>query len=323
MSFHQRISRKRIKPKGAQEEMEQRKLPMLSDPRPADLHQFPTDVTPTMMKHASLLQLQHHAGNHHVSRMLAGTRLFLQPADERRINYTKATKENQKLAVSLGWGTKLAEVKPEWAELWSSGRFDDFADSVFEFQSQQGFRKSDVDGILGRATWNRMRPIGEVIASQGVAWEKSKSVCSIATDERLRKGYERATGKKLFARAEKNAYRIILHSIESEYDGVVEDEYRGTGAAGALVYLGVGEFVDASEIWDHKGLKPGAAMQVWRKQSDLDRQKNGEAPESIGTSFVFVRYVGDDAMEVLHFNRLETINRNHFEFWVGANLLSR
>jgi hypothetical protein len=255
--------------------------------------------------------------------MLASQWVFLQPEDKRKIDYAKAKKENQKYATSLGWGSKLADSKPERAKLWTSDSFDRFADVVSEFQATLGFKKSNVNGILGPSTWDRVQPIGDVIAKQSVSWEKSASVCSIATDERLRKGYQRATGKKIFSSAEKSAYRIILHSIESEYAGVVEDKYRGTGAAGALVYLGAGEFVTASEIWDQKRLKPGAAMQVWRKQSDLDRQKKGQPPENIGTSFVFVKYIGDDAMQVLHFNQVETMKRSHFEFWIGANLLSR
>jgi hypothetical protein len=147
-------------------------------------------------------------------------------------------------------------------------------------------------------------------------------VCSIATQERLTKGYQQATGEKLVPEAEKDTFRIILHSIESQLHKV-DEEYRGTGAAGAMVYLGHGELVSVADIWVNKKLKPGAAMQVWSKKSDLERIKKGRKPLSIGTSFVFMEYVGTDKMKVLHFDAPEVVSRGSYEVWFGANLNGR
>ena len=61
-------------------------------------------------------------------------------------------------------------------------------------------------------------------------------------------------------------------------------------------------------------------MQVWVKQSDFERVKQGKEPKSIGTSFVFVEYVGEDAMKVKHYSGSETIKQSRFAYWVGANI---
>jgi hypothetical protein len=70
-------------------------------------------------------------------------------------------------------------------------------------------------------------------------------------------------------------------------------------------------------------LKPRAAIQVWRKASDLERLKKGQEPQSFGTAFVFVRYLGKDAMRVFHFDKEETWSKSSVEVWIGANLLPR
>ncbi|MEZ4633780.1 MAG: hypothetical protein R2856_02170 [Caldilineaceae bacterium] len=102
----------------------------------------------------------------------------------------------------------------------------------------------------------------------------------------------------------------------------VSEQYHGSGAAGGLVLLGVGEFVNQDDIWTRKALKPGAAMQVWKRTSDFERIKRGRHPD-LGTSFVFLHYAGDDAMSVLHFERREPVTKSDFEVWIGANLSTR
>jgi hypothetical protein len=238
-----------------------------------------------------------------------------------KINYKKAEKANKKRAVSLGWGARLAEVRPEWAVMWDGGNFDAFADAVAAFQVETGLKGKAVDGILGGGTWSRLRPVGEVVTGEsvGTLYPDSVRVCSLATEERLKKGFRRATGERLVSKEEESTFRIILHSRVALLWKVPE-ELRGTGAAGALFHLGKASAVlENSEIWDDRALRPGAAMQVWKLASDVDLIKEGTEPDSWGTSFVFVSYVGDDKMKVLHFNRTETMNRSSFEVWFGAN----
>lgn len=259
--------------------------------------------------------------------MSAGTAFMQRKEDDTipdtpKINHARAKRGNTQNAAKLGWDARLAEFKPSWAALWANDDFDAFADAVAAFQVELGLKGKAVDGVLGRFTWDRIRPIGEVIAKQQVSWPDSASVCTIAAEERLKKGFTRATGEKLVPKEESETFRIILQSIGSRMLEV-DEQYRGTGAAGALVYLGKGEFVPQSDIWDKKALKPGAAMQVWKKKSALENLRQGKDEGSMGTAFVFVEYVGDDAMKVRHFDALETHAKSEFEVWIGANLLGR
>lgn len=245
---------------------------------------------------------------------------------EVEIDYEKAERLNKKYADELGWDERLSEISLLWNVLWKMGSFKLFANLVAHFQIRQGFTGSDVDGVLGPCTWDRLRPIGEVIAEQQeVKWRASKELCYEATKERLLKGYERATGEELVAKEQKQDFRIILRSNPSEMSKAgIDKKYWGTSAAGALVYLGKGEFVSQEDIWSNKGLKPGAAIQVWKKESDLERIKEGKMPLSWGTSAVFVEYVGEDSIKVLHgAGRPETWDRGDFEVWIGANLHER
>lgn len=278
----------------------------------------PADGRPTSA-HGAVLDLQRSSGNAAVTQLIQrwpgmGWSVPV------KIDYDRATKRNKKYAKSLKWESRLAELKPEWDKAWKASNFDVFADLVAAFQREQGL--DSIDGELGPTTWNRLRPIGEVIAERSVNWPKSEWVCSIATQERVTEGYAQATGQPLVGAANEEKFRIIHHSISSRMKDV-DEQYRATGAAGALVFLGVGTFVDQDEIWDDKALQPGAAMQVWRKKSDVERVKNGKEPRSTGTSFVFINYVGEDAMRVKHFGEFETIKKRTYEYWVGANLNAR
>ena len=237
------------------------------------------------------------------------------------VNYASAERRNRNYATRLGWASRLADVRPDWHALWTTGNVNGFADAVAGFQSAEKFKV--VDGVLGPKTWNRVRPIGEVIAEQAVTWEDSKSVCFRAAEERLKKGYEKATGEKLVAKDDAKMFDWILKSRPDKMAEVPE-EYRGTGAAGALVYLGKGAFVSEADIWDGRALRPGAAMQGWWDKSGYEDLKAAKATGGVGgTSFVFVEYVGDDKMRVLHFDQVEVWKRDYFEVWIGANLLGR
>ena len=114
----------------------------------------------------------------------------------------------------------------------------------------------------------------------------------------------------------------------------VDEQYRGTGAAGAIVYAGLGTFVPEADIW--KGvLRPGAAIQVWADREAFDLLRVGETEEEgkkrritandanfFGTSLVFVRYDPNDPNRVLvrHFGRSEWMDKSRWAVWVAANI---
>jgi len=248
-----------------------------------------------------------------------------------KIDYAKAEKKNKYWASKLGWDERLTDIQPFWIILWSIiEKFDEFADEMAAFQVEQGFKGKQIDGVLGPNTWDRLLPIGEVIARQKrVRWVESEKFCHMATKERLTMGYKRATGKELIPKeekGEKSKFHVILKNWAEKFDELnIPEEFRGTGAAGALVYLKKGVFVSQSDIWDNKALKPGAVVQIWYSRSDFERVKRGQPPSSFvaGHSFVFLNYVGNDAMMVLEYGRPpQKISKNNY-VWIGANLLPR
>jgi hypothetical protein len=240
-----------------------------------------------------------------------------QPKDKPTINYARAQRHNERYAKRLKWGAQLEAFKPAWASLWDTKNYNQFADAVAAFQASQGL---GANGILDARTWNRIRPIGEVIAEQPVSWEKSKEVCTIAAKERLVKGYQRATGQRLIPKSDEKTINYILQSFNLRN---VEEQYRGTGAAGVLVKLGQGDFVSEREIWDKQALQPGAALQVWHSSKEYERLRKGDDIHPSGTAAVFVSYAGKNQMKVRHFDRVETWPKTRYQVWVGANLRQR
>jgi hypothetical protein len=261
-------------------------------------------------------------GNAGVARLLAR-----QPATATRrvstqgINLAKAERQNRALATRLGWEDRLAEFRPEWAALWAGDDVDGFADAVAAWQRASKIKP--VDGILGRGSWARIRPIGEVIAERAVDMAESKKTCFVAAKERLTEGYKQATGEKLGTGDDADMFNWILKSRVDKMSEIPE-EYRATGAPGALVYAGRGTFVSEAGIWDDKELLPGAALQVWGSRSGYESLVDATATGGVyGTSAVFVRYEGDDQMVVLHFDRAETWSRDSYDVFIGANLAAR
>ena len=262
-----------------------------------------------------------------------------------KLNYRTAERFNKSFARpnSLGWESKLETVSggsyKSWADLWKAGQYDEFADAVAQFQSDSGFRKKDIDGILGLATWPKIAGLGEAIAGiQDVQWASSETTCTMATKERIVRGHKLATGKKFELPEDKSAqtFNIILQSMESRMADI-DKEYRGTGAAGALVYAGLATFVNETAIWTG-GLRPGAAMQVWGNRNAYHLMQAGVIKDAqtgklrkigpddanfYGTSFVFVRY--DDPakptrMLVRHFGSDEWKAPADYAVWIAANI---
>lgn len=262
-----------------------------------------------------------------------------------KLKYKAAEQSNKAFAKpnSLGWESKLSTVSggkfKGWADLWKAGQFDEFADAVAQFQLDSGFRKTDIDGILGLGTWSKIAGYGEAIAGiENVQWEKSETTCTMATRERILRGYKLATGKQFELPEDKSEkiFNVILQSIEGRMADV-DKQYRGAGAAGAMVYAGLATFVNEADIWTG-GLRPGAPMQVWGHRDAYDLMQAGTIKDAktgkqrritpddanfFGTSFVFVRY--DDPakptkMLVRHFGGEEWKKRSDFKVWVGANI---
>ena len=262
-----------------------------------------------------------------------------------KLDYAKARKQNTALSKvsSLGWETKLASVAggayKDLADLWSKGQTDAFADAVASKQFDLGFPERTIDGIIGPGTWARMAGLGEAMASIATVVSKdAQDLCYKGSEERLKRGYQMATGKgfELPADATASEFNAILASMPGRMKDV-ELKYRGTGAAGALVYAGLGEFVAQSDIFKG-GLRPGAAMQVWGHKEAYDLLRAGEITEGgkrrritgtdanfYGTSFVFIRYDTETNERILvrHFSGTEWHKKSDFAVWVAANTVEK
>ena len=254
----------------------------------------------------------------------------------------KAERANRLLAEpnALGWGTKLETVAggtyASWATEWNEGNDFRFAWNVARYQASLGLEGDDVDGILGLATWSRIAGPGESMAGiETVHLEPAEQLCFAATEKRMLRGLELATAQafELPEDASADTYEIILSTLETRMMDIPAD-YRGTGAAGAFVYGGLGTFVSGEEIWNG-GLRPGAAMQVWESQEAYDLLKAGQVEEGnkkrpitntdanfYGTSYVFVRYDTEnkERLYVRHWSGSEWHDRADWAVWIAANV---
>lgn len=260
-----------------------------------------------------------------------------------KLDYDKAEKGNKANAKNgPAWEHKLATAAggkyKAWSDLWVSGKLNALADQVASFQIDVGVPEKSIDGVLGPQTWARLAGLGEAMAGIAeVTWPKSENTCTVASEERIKRGYKLATGRTFELPEDKNAsdFNVILQSINDRLLDMPE-QYRGTGAAGALVYAGLGKFVSESDIWAGK-LEPGAAIQVWGNRKDFDLMRAGRIKENgkwrrindsdasfFGTSFIFIRYDTDtnDRMLVRHFGGSEWKSKASFEKWVAANPLT-
>ena len=261
-----------------------------------------------------------------------------QTATATRINYSRARRLNKAYAKRnrLGWAYKLGNVAKgaykEWEMLWKQRKYNEFANKVADYQRSKGI---GVDGVLGLKSWGALAGLGEMMAGIIRVRGRANQVCTLATKYRfmrahklLNKPFELAEGKNW------DTFNVILQSIPSRMKDI-DQQYRGAGAAGVLVYSGLGSFVSESDIWNG-GLKPGAAIQVWgrKKAYDLLRAgviKRGKRTRRLresdtnfyGTSMVFVRYdhrKPDKRMWVRHFGKTELVRKSEFKKWVAANV---
>lgn len=264
-----------------------------------------------------------------------------------KLNYKRAKAQNLSFSKpdSLGWETKLETVAngahKAWFDLWKAGKYDEFANAVAQFQADHGAKKGEIDGVLGLGTWATIAGYGEAMAGiQSVKWENSKTTCTIASEERIKRGHKLSKGTKFTLPKGKSAktFNIILQSIEGKMADI-DEMYRGTGAAGAMVYAGMATFVPEADIWTG-GLRPGAAMQVWGYRDAYDLLRKGMVEYKVkgvtkrrrispsdanfyGTSFVFVRYDHPNnptKMLVRHFDQPEWKTKDSYAVWVAANI---
>jgi hypothetical protein len=285
------------------------------------------------------------SGAGHVQRQGYGDVRHAEHRDEVRarlvLDYKKAEKGNKANAKNgPAWEKKLATAAggahKAWHDAWIAGQYDAFADHVASFQIDIGLPEKSVDGILGAKTWARLAGIGEAMAGIESVSPDVEDICTSATEERIKRGYQLAKGKtfELPEDKTKSEFNVVLQSIANRLLDVPE-KYRATGPAGALVYAGLGEFVSESDIWAGK-LEPGAVIQVWNFRDDYDLMRVGEKKEHgkmrriqdsdgaflgmfNGTSFVFVRYDSDKSMLVRHGGRLQSKAKDSYQVWVAAN----
>ena len=154
--------------------------------------------------------------------------------------------------------------------------------------------------------------------------------CYVVAYERINKVVKAECGKSLpDLKAFKAFDRLWASKIDPKTSWKKLDEkFRGKGAAGAMSSMGMGDLVAKKEILEGK-LKPGAVLQTWKKNSDYTNVKNGDKPESIGHSFIFLKYVKDSSGKITGMKIADqgtswaepkTLNIAEFEYWVGANL---
>ena len=260
----------------------------------------------------------------------------------RKLNYALAEKQNKSYGQvpseaapwGLGWVGKLATVAPDLDALWRAGQANEFADAVAALQVKQGSKGKAVDGVLGPTTWSRLAGLGEGMASLPVV-ENTDGLCYMATQRRFEGGTARATGKKF--KLPKGATKKTFDTIIATHAGKlmeIEEQYRATGAAGALVYSGQGTFVSETDIWAGK-LQTGAALQVWAYKDSYDLLRKGEFTDKdgktrpitkddadfLGTSYVFLRYddTTNEKMLVRHHSGVEWVSKSEWAVWVAAN----
>ncbi len=264
------------------------------------------------------------------------------------LNYKKALKANEKFAGadSLGWLSKLETIKggafKVWSDLWRAGKYDEFADVVAQYQIDNGYKKKEIDGILGLSTWSKIGGYGEAMAGiERVKGDKANEVCTLGTKERIESGHKLATMEKFKLPEGKTdrIFNIILQSQVSKMQEI-EEQYRGTGAAGAMVYAGKATFVSEADIWAG-ALRPGALIQVWSDKAAYElmrigyveyKTKKGKIKTRpikdsdanfFGTSAVFMYY--DDPkkpekMRVRHFSGAEWFAKGDYSVFVTANI---
>lgn len=257
---------------------------------------------------------------------------------KRKINYANVKKMNKIHATpdQLGWGEKLETVAggayKSWWETWGASNHDAFADLVYDYQDAAPGLSAD--GELGLKTWSRIAGLGEAIAGIQHVNPKGEEVCTIASKYRIETALKQRGEKLTLEQGKsKSTYNIILQTMVGRMVKI-DLEYRGTGAAGAMVYAGLATFVPEADIWTGN-LRPGALIQVWGNSSDyellrqaeieLDNGKKRPINDSdasfYGTSMVFVRYgANNEELIVRHFGRTETKNKGDYGKWVAANI---
>jgi hypothetical protein len=258
-----------------------------------------------------------------------------------KVDYAKAERANRRYAqppshadpAALGWSGKLATVAPDLDALWKADDQQGFADAVVKLQEKQGSKGKALDGVLGPTTWSRLAGLGEGMASIPVV-QNTDDLCYMATQRRIEGGTRRATGKafKLPKGAKTKHFDTII-AVRAGKMMSVDKQYRGAGAAGALVYSGQGTFVPEADIWAGK-LQAGAAIQVWADKSAYDLLQTGEVTEKgktrpikkgdanfLGTSYVFLRYddTTNERVLVRHHSSVEWHDKSDWAVWIAAN----
>lgn len=106
----------------------------------------------------------------------------------------------------------------------------------------------------------------------------------------------------------------------------VPDDYKGLGAAGAMVWAGLGTHVDEQAIWRGE-LEPGAVIQVWRTKAGYKDVKLGKP--ALGHSFIFLNYIYSGstitgmAIADQGYQSGDPLPKGEWGVWIGANLFRK
>ena len=137
----------------------------------------------------------------------------------------------------------------------------------------------------------------------------------------------RAVGVTIPARHDTSQFGIIWGTLIHQKGWKdVPDEYKGRGAAGAMVNAGLATLVDQQSIW-RGDLEPGAVIQVWKSEAEFEKAKNGQ--EAFGHSFIFLNYIYSGsattgmAIADQGYESGKPLSKSTWGVWIGANLFKK
>jgi hypothetical protein len=152
-------------------------------------------------------------------------------------------------------------------------------------------------------------------------------LCYKVAYQRIRSALSQTTGAALPSWRNDNDFCRLWGSILKPREAwlALPEKYRGKGAAGAIVWRGIGQPVDSDGVWNG-ALQPGAVLQTWSDPADYGRVKDGESPTSYGHSFIFVKYlwagfsIRGIRIADQGYQSGKPLTRGDYGFWTAANL---
>lgn len=177
----------------------------------------------------------------------------------------------------------------------------------------------------GKEVSNPLNRLGEKIVANynDTANKEPGGLCYETCFARVKKAGN-SLGVQVPAWSNSSLFGIMWGSLIAQPDWKkVPEEYKGLGAAGAMVYAGHGTLVDMEGIW-RGDLEPGAVIQVWGTAADYANVKKGKS--AYGHSFIFLNYIYSGsvisgmAIADQGYQNSEPLARGDWGVWIGANL---